>query len=386
MVVIYYASTNFLDVVLETIQSIKNKVELHLVIEITETSKRGTIVDVTDIQSFKIIESGEKVLGKEKWEHLKPYLDGVASVDFIIHKNRRALSPKSLLTAFKLGRYLKKYKADIVHFDTISSRAIGMYAYLRSKKVFMAIHDSKQHSGEEDWRDDLPNYIFFKLSKGYFFYSIFSCNQFIKNYKNITVGKFVLKLQPYSSFRYFISNKKSDENYILFFGRISYYKGIDLLLEAIPLVVKKFPHQKFIIAGNPGFGYKMDEELINQCKGNIEVKIGYLNAQELTQLIENAKFIVCPYRDASQSGVLMTSFALGKMAVATNVGAFPEYIEDGINGVLMSPTVKDIADKLIYSLENDKYKEIEKNIHSEYSKEISHNNQVSILSAYNNAL
>ena len=52
----------------------------------------------------------------------------------------------------------------------------------------------------------------------------------------------------------------------------------------------------------------------------------------------------------------------------------------------MSPTVKDIADKLIYSLENDKYKEIEKNIHSEYSKEISHNNQVSILSAYNNAL
>ncbi|MEI2749884.1 MAG: glycosyltransferase [Ferruginibacter sp.] len=68
-------------------------------------------------------------------------------------------------------------------------------------------------------------------------------------------------------------------------------------------------------------------------------------------MIENSKFIVCPYRDATQSGVLMTSYAAGKMVLATNVGSFPEYIQDGVNGLLAEVTPESIAQKIIEGLD-----------------------------------
>lgn len=46
-------------------------------------------------------------------------------------------------------------------------------------------------------------------------------------------------------------------------------------------------------------------------------------------LDKNAKFVVCPYTDGTQSGVINTCFTLCKPIVATNVGAFSESVIDG---------------------------------------------------------
>jgi len=80
----------------------------------------------------------------------------------------------------------------------------------------------------------------------------------------------------------------------------------------------------------------------------------------------------------------MTSFAAGKMVIATNVGAFPEYIYHNENGVLTEPNANDLADAIIDVLNKEKYKEIEKNIATSYSSEIGSINQKCILKAYNN--
>jgi glycosyltransferase involved in cell wall biosynthesis len=46
---------------------------------------------------------------------------------------------------------------------------------------------------------------------------------------------------------------------------------------------------------------------------------------------------VCPYTDATQSGVAMTAFALGKPVIASNVGGFMDVINTGHNGILIPP-------------------------------------------------
>jgi len=382
MVVVYYTSTNFLDVILETIQSLKNAVSLHVVIEITPASKNSTIVNVDDLSGLGPIETGERVLGKEKWARFQPYFEGVASVQFVVHQHKKAISFSSLRTAFTLGRYLKKFKVDVLHFDTVSTRAIGLVPFLLGKKVFISLHDPAPHSGEETWKDNIPNYVFFPMAKGFFFYSGFAKSQFREHYNRIKKPVYQVKLQPYTFISQFLGKEKQPGRTILFFGRLSYYKGIDLLIEAIPLVLAKFPHEQFVIAGSPSYGYDIDEATIEKYQDNVTLLKGFLTTQALVKQIEASKFIVCPYRDATQSGVLMTAFAAGKMVVATNVGSFSEYIDEGHNGLMAEPTVASIAENIMKALANDQYKKIEKQLESGYSNQTGEFNRRSFLEAY----
>ena len=382
MVVAYYTSTNFIDVILETIQGIKHQVELHVFIEITNQSKNATIINVESLEGLNFIEKPEKVLGKEKWAQFKPYFEGVASVHFIVHKKKQSLSFKTLRLAYSLGKYLKKYKIEVFHFDTISPRAIGLFSYLKSKKVVIALHDPVPHSGEYNWREDVPNFVFYRLAQSFIFYSKFAVAQFREHYAQFKVPLHDIKLQPYTFIKQYIGNQKNDGDYILFFGRLSYYKGIDILLEAIPIVLERFPQQKFKIAGKPVFGYEVDQAVVNKYPHNIEVDSRYLSTEELVGCIGGSKFIVCPYRDATQSGVLMTAFAAGKTVLASNVGSFPEYIKDGYNGLLCEPNADSLAAKIIAALEGSAYLSFQEKVIDHYSEEVGEYNSNAILQAY----
>ena len=71
MVVLYYTQTYFLDATLETIQSIKHQVELHIIIELSQESKTTTIVDIDSLDGLSIIEKCEHVLGSQKWKMIE---------------------------------------------------------------------------------------------------------------------------------------------------------------------------------------------------------------------------------------------------------------------------------------------------------------------------
>ena len=384
LVVVYYTHTYFLDATLETIQSIKNDVELHLIIELAPESKNSTIINVEKINHFNTLESAEKVLDYVKWLQLSPYFSGVASVQFLIHKHKKSLSFNSLQVAWAAGKWIKKLNPDIIHFDTISPRTIGLFPFILWKKSFITIHDPVPHSGEDTWKQRLVKFIFFPFSNGFFFYSNFANRQFTSKYPSSNTPISILRLQPYTFIKQYTDGIDDiSGQFILFFGRISKYKGIDILLEAIPIVLKSFPNEKFLIAGKCD-GFYIDNILINKYKNNIIFVNSYLDLDDLANCVLNAKFIVCPYRDATQSGVLMTTNSLGKTTVATNVGAFPEYIKDGFNGLLVCPDAFDLANTIIKALNNNYYKQLERNVTSETDMDICLGNKEMLLNAYNN--
>ena len=128
------------------------------------------------------------------------------------------------------------------------------------------------------------------------------------------------------------------------------YKGIEYLLEAMSLVHKDYPRLKLVIAGSGKFYFDVSKYTRNDY---VKIIHKYLTMGELSCLIKNAKFVVCPYTDGTQSGVINTCFTLCKPIVATNVGAFSESVIDGKNGFLVSPkdSIK-LAEK-ISELENN---------------------------------
>ena len=117
---------------------------------------------------------------------------------------------------------------------------------------------------------------------------------------------------------------------VLFFGRVEYYKGLDILVEC----AKNMPDVKFVIAGRGSLErlYGLSK-LPNNC-----IRIDtYVPDKELASLIMRSKIIVLPYKDATGTQTIQTAFYYGKPVVATKVGCFPEYIYDGEDGILIQP-------------------------------------------------
>ena len=365
MRIAFHTSANFLDAALEVIQVLKREHTLCVFIEVTELSRKSTILDIESIEGLNFIEPPERVLNPIQLNQFKPYFEGLEQVRFIIHHNKRSLSPIGIWNGFKLGLYMKKLKLDVWHFDNLSMRILGLFPFVMLQPTVVSLHDPKPHSGEEDWKYDLNNWLFFRYVSAFVFYSKFAASQFQSAYPKQSQPTRSIKLLPYTFVRYYKSHpKKNDRPPILFFGRLSRYKGVDLLLDAIPEVLKHYPEQQFVIAGKPVNGYEVNESVIREFSQNIKVIPEYIHTSTLVNLIESSAFVVCPYRDATQSGVLSTTFALGKSILATRVGSFPEYIEAGSNGWLVEPDAKSLADGIIHMLHENRYEYYEATIES----------------------
>ena len=385
MIVVYYTQTYFLDAALETLQSLKKIATVHLLIELAPESKKSTIIDIASLDGLNIIESFKTVLDEMSYLRFLPYLNGIASVNFVVHSTKQALSPVVLYKCRKVMKFIHNISPDVIHFDTVSGRSLGLIPLAKKYSIHITIHDPVAHSGEKSWKKKIINLLFYRKAINFFFYSQFAKQQFALHNPTIKQKLSLLRFQPFSFVRQFSLHKSSDGHYILFFGRMSPYKGIDILLAAIPMVLKNFPGTKFILAGCQD-NYSLNSETYYAYKDSITVISAYLSIQELSELIMHSKFIVCPYRDATQSGVLMTAFAFAKPVLATRVGAFPEYITDGVNGLLANANAKDFAHAICMTLSGDRYMQFAKHLNSGFSATDDQKNQNSLKNAYDLSL
>ncbi len=366
MTVVYYTSTFFLDLSLDVINELKQHVDLHVFIEVTSSSKNATVADIDNFPAGKLLATPAEVLSAENLKVLAPYFEGTISTRFVIHQHPTGFSWSTIRASLAVWKFIKPYKPQVIQFEGYTLRSIGLLPFLFSvKKVFLAIHDPVPHTGEGSWKISLPNFLFFKLpfKKYFIFYSDFARKLFAANYPQVAGEKLLVKMQPYSYFRQSVPTDYKSGEHILFFGRISPYKGVDVLLKAMPGVFEEFPDEKLIIAGKSANGYTLDNNLPENYKGNLQVLNRYIANEELIMLIGKAKFVICPYLDATQSGVLMTAFALNTPVIATCVGSFPEFITNNFNGLLVNPAnVVELADGIKLALKNNYYQQLGANV------------------------
>lgn len=126
-----------------------------------------------------------------------------------------------------------------------------------------------------------------------------------------------------------------EEGTVLFFGRISDYKGLQYLIEAEPLIAAQVPGVRIVIAGE---GEPFDRyERMMVHRDRFLVHNHRIADEQVASLFQRASVVALPYVEASQSGVAAVACAFGKPVVATAVGGIPEMIEDGRTGYLVPP-------------------------------------------------
>lgn len=150
------------------------------------------------------------------------------------------------------------------------------------------------------------------------------------------VSENVLRVIPHGSFAHLFTRHLRTgtvrERAILFFGRLAPYKGLDLLLEALPEVR---PPAKLIIAG-PGRISKRAKRMLSQLNHMCEVHNRFLDEAEVAELFQRASVCVMPYRQATQSSLPLIAAGFGVPVVATAVGALVEDVEV-TGGIVVDP-------------------------------------------------
>ena len=124
---------------------------------------------------------------------------------------------------------------------------------------------------------------------------------------------------------------------LLFFGNIARYKGLDLLVEAMPSVLTHYREARLVIAGRPkgadaywaGIERRIDELGIGAC---VTRRIEYVPDEDTEIYFKAADLLVLPYTHVFQSGVLFLGYNFGLPVVATDVGSLREEIVDGETG------------------------------------------------------
>lgn len=118
---------------------------------------------------------------------------------------------------------------------------------------------------------------------------------------------------------------------LLFFGRILAYKGLDLLLEALPFLRTRFPGIALEIWGT---GDLTPYRAMLEVTPGIKVENRWIDEHEIAGIFERTDLAVLPYREASQSAVVATAFAVGMPCVATPIPGLCEQIAEGETGVI----------------------------------------------------
>jgi D-inositol-3-phosphate glycosyltransferase len=138
------------------------------------------------------------------------------------------------------------------------------------------------------------------------------------------------------------------DRFILFFGFIRAYKGLDLLIQAMADPAVKSLEVKLLVAGEFYEEEKPYFDLIHtlDISDRIILHSHFISNDEVKYYFSAASLVVQPYRSATQSGVTQVAYQFNKPMVVTNVGGLAEIVPHGKCGYVVTPEPEAIAEAI----------------------------------------
>lgn len=350
----------------------------------TAMAKAGADVTLITAVDYELgnLPHNFKVMNKMKlWAQIDPLLSRVPrtkigtiwrKVFWNVRRGFRAI--RLTIEWIKLTSYLLKRRPDIIQFGELENAIEAFFLrYMHRKGLVLS---QICHEFEKREKDNKPAQAGNKLNPG--IYSTFSAifvhgqanqNRFLSLYdiphqivhsiqhgneQLFPVSENIEKDMDVLRGKYKLTK---NEQVILFFGNLTPSKGIPDLIHGFKHVFDNNKNSRLIVAGMPSKYIDMNELF----KLTVELDISdvvifdsrYIPMDEIGPLMKLADIVVYPYRSITQSGALQVAFAFGRPVVATNVGGFPEAVDDGQNGFLVPTEAPEELAKAILKIINN---------------------------------
>ena len=293
-----------------------------------------------------------------------------------IHRKLNSVNPFNWL---KVGGQLRKANADLVVFAYWMSFFAPCYGViarrLRNVKRIALVHNMVPH--ERTILDKLLPPFFVKSMDGFVALSESVLNdvaQLDKQQKPKTWSPHPIydhygpKESRESALEWLGLSK--DYRYLLFFGLVRAYKGLDWLIQAFADDrLRKYP-VKLIVAGE---FYEDKERYLNMITSfglgrDVVIRDEFIPDSEVRYYFNAADIVVQPYKSATQSGVTQIAYHFEKPMLVTDVGGLKEIVPDGKVGYVTEVDSQKIASALVDFFENQRYEAFVQNIQVEKQK------------------
>lgn len=283
--------------------------------------------------------------------------------------------------------YAIKYKNYLVHFNWIENKVNNktVKAYLNfiiikiwisllklfGAKIVWTMHNKKPHASEKS-----------NLIEYFYSYFVKKCDlivvhcsesiSILKNDMNYHGKTIFIPHGSYCSSMEKITNDNMEKLRFLYFGAVSRYKNIPILVKAYEQVIKNFPNVKLSICGKCR-DEKLDLEIKNACDKNVGINYNnkFLTDDELSKELEKCCAVILPYDKQSMlnSGSAIMAFSKGRSIIISEFG----YIKDIKNRKFVNSYDYDAEESHEYSLEKTWENAIEKSyVQNNYWEDMGH--------------
>ncbi len=325
-----------------------------------------------EIETFKLQYPGFLFPGKTQ------YAEGEPPSGLKIKQTINSISPFNWI---RVGRKIKKENNDIVIFKfwlPLMGPCFGTIARIIKKnkhsKVISVLDNIIPH--EKRPGDKLLTAYFVKSQSGFIAMSDAVMSEL---WTFDTIAPRLYSPHPvYDNYGEIIGRPEAisrlgldpDFRYILFFGLIRDYKGLDLLIEAFSDIRFRNRKIKVLVAGefytDPEKIFKLiDEKGIGD---EVIIKSEFIPDKEVASWFCASDLVVQPYKSATQSGITQIGYNFLKPMLVTNVGGLPEIITHNKSGYVVNPEPTAIADAIDDFYTNKREKDLIKGVISDKKK------------------
>ena len=319
-----------------------------------------------DIVSHKIINfKDENNLERVTMHRIRPAIEYKGGLPPSIKQNLMYI----INAIIKGSQIIRQNDIDIIHTNNWSSIIVGsILARVHHTPVISTIHDIFS-TNSENWKkwaaqnnlsyiSSIIGPLFEKITVKMPVDIVHTISNASKeeilnlnatSSSNIIVIPNGINLEHYDNFDF----KKDYQNYVLFIGRLVYYKNLDVLISSFKDVVKKVPNAKLIVVGNGPMRDKWEKMVLDlRLDQNIEFT-GYIPHEKKIELLSKCSSLLLPSVHEGFGLVLLEAFAMYKPVLVANMKPYDEIVDDGVDGFMIPAYEPDKwCEKIVFLLSN----------------------------------
>jgi glycosyltransferase involved in cell wall biosynthesis len=250
-----------------------------------------------------------------------------------------------------LANSIAQKKPDVVVYPMVHPWTPFLQRYLRGIPHVITVHDAMPHPGLKHFGSSLWE----RMSARRASRCVILSSKFIESLAAQGIPREKIDVIPHGIFSFYSmsgdeSAERNPAKSILFFGRITAYKGLEVLLQAFEIIERRRKDVRLDVVGAGDL--KRYQPLLKRI-ANVNIINRWIADADVAPFFHKAAVVVLPYTTASQSGVIPLAASFRVPVIATTVGALPDQIRSGETGLLVKPnSVEELVDAIDQLLDN----------------------------------